>query len=136
MCPSSMTSGPALLPATSRDSPVCHGQGAIGDTLETRNAAHVHDVGCSFAFDNVRPVQVNAEGATAVRGKLTQLRCEREGLPMFFFFRPARKDLLDAKEPASDPVNLAVAAVVRVVALSKHGLTATIHVREFRQESG
>src|SRR5439155_866198 len=52
---------------------------------------------------------------------------------MFFFFRPARKDLLDAKEPASDPVNLAVAAVVRVVALSKHGLTATIHVREFRR---
>src|SRR5437879_12773195 len=85
----------------------------VGDTLETRNAAHVHDVGCSFAFDNVHPVQVNAEGTTAVRGKLTQLRREREGLPVFCFFRPPTKELLDAKEPAPDPVNLAVAAVVR-----------------------
>src|SRR2546427_4418103 len=54
----------------------------IGDTLEAGNAAHIHDVGCSFAFDNVHAVQVNAEGTAAVHGKLTQLRRQREGLPM------------------------------------------------------
>src|SRR5439155_17337414 len=93
----------------------------VRDTLEPGDAAHVHDVRLPFAFDDVDAVQIDAERSTAAHGDVAELRREREGLPSLLGFRSRGKDLLDPEQPATDRVDLAIAALRRVIALGEHG---------------
>src|SRR5439155_7301958 len=103
----------------------------VRDTLEAGNAADVHDVRRPFAFDDVDAVQVDAERPTAAQGDVAQLRREREGLAVFLRFGPAGEDLLHPEQPATDRVDLAIAALRRVVALGEHGRVAVVrHLRQ------
>src|SRR5439155_1953180 len=84
-----------------------------------------------FAFNDVHAVQIDAERAAAAFGDIAQLRRQRERLALLFFLGPARKYFLDAKQPAADAVDLPVAPVVRVIALSEHRFASAIHRGEF-----
>src|SRR5205809_7432522 len=101
----------------------------VRDTLEAGDAAHVHDVRRPFAFDDVDAVQVDAERPTAARGDVAKLRREREGLAVFLRFGPAGEDLLHPEQPVTDHVELAIAALRRVVALGEHGRGAVVRNR-------
>src|SRR5438034_6303256 len=115
-------------------------QRRVRDPLEPRDAAHVHHVRGSVAFDDVDTVEVDAEGLPAAPDDLAQLRRGRERLSMLLIFGPAGEDLLHAEDAPADRIHLPVAALRRVIALGEHGIAAVplpaLLVRHVRQLSG
>src|SRR5205807_7876632 len=84
------------------------------------------DVRLSPMFDDVDAVEVDSECPAAPQNHVAQIGRERERLPQFFFFGLAGKDLLDGEQSIADYVDLAIAAIRRMVALGEHRLAALV----------
>src|SRR5207248_8542617 len=96
----------------------------VRHSLESRNAAHIHDVRLPAAFDHVDAIEVDAKCAAAPQDDLAEIGGRREQLSQLFFFGPARKGLLDREDSTTDDVDLAIAAIGWMIALGEHRLAA------------
>src|SRR5437867_11699793 len=103
----------------------------IRDAVVPGNTVHVHDVRLPVALDHVHAIKVDLESPAASPGDIAQLRRKCEGLAQLLFLAPAWKHLLDPEELPANHVDLAIAALGRMVTLGEDGVTTQLHLGEF-----
>src|SRR5437762_10927005 len=96
--------------------------GSDGYAQEAARFVVVHHEGPAAAQHHIHPEEIDAEGAPAAPGKVTELRGEGERLAGFILVRTERPDPPHPKQAAPNAKDLQIASVRLLVALRKDRL--------------
>src|SRR5205823_9783421 len=97
-------------------------RGCVGYAHEAAGFVDVHHVGPAAAQHHIHPEEIDAEGAPAAPGKVTELRGEGERLAGFILVRTERPYPPHPKQAAPNAKDLQIVSVRLLVALRKDRL--------------